>query len=289
MTALTNSRTPQQMDLESVLVRKMEFPVAATTHHFVGALVATNNAGFTVVPTASTSLVAQGVCIEEANNTGSAGAIKCKIQAGTFSFFMGGGGDALTIADRGKIVYMIDDQTVGKTNGSNTRSPAGYLVDVQDTPVGTQAFVTVGQPSLVDDPAATNSPQAITMQAQLITDAPVQAASSTFVNIFSQFNPTFHGGTVIFFMELSMQDVVGAPETWEADVRVLLDGSTPVALGHVSDVSANTHRWVSFTFATALITAGAHTIDFQINRVSGAGTITMSVGIDWASISFIEL
>lgn len=51
---------------------------------------------------------------------------------GPFPFAIGGGGDAVTRADCGKPVYVIDDQTIGKTNPNATRCVAGCLVDVAD-------------------------------------------------------------------------------------------------------------------------------------------------------------
>lgn len=54
------------------------------------------------------------------------------VESGVFPFAIGGGGDALTAADIGKPVYVIDDQTVGKTNPNSTRCVAGALHDVAD-------------------------------------------------------------------------------------------------------------------------------------------------------------
>lgn len=47
-----------------------------------------------------------------------------------FCFKIGTAGDALTRADIGAAVYVIDDQTVGKTHATNTRPKAGVLRDV---------------------------------------------------------------------------------------------------------------------------------------------------------------
>lgn len=60
------------------------------------------------------------------------GAVTLDVQSGVFPFAMGGGGDALTDADVGRACFVIDDQTVGKTNPNNTRCVAGCLVDVAD-------------------------------------------------------------------------------------------------------------------------------------------------------------
>lgn len=49
---------------------------------------------------------------------------------GVFPFAIGTAGDALTLSDVGADVYVIDDQTVGKTHATNTRPKAGVLKDV---------------------------------------------------------------------------------------------------------------------------------------------------------------
>ena len=38
--------------------------------------------------------------------------------------------DAITLADIGKDCFIVDDQTVAKTDGSGTRSRAGRVFDV---------------------------------------------------------------------------------------------------------------------------------------------------------------
>lgn len=60
------------------------------------------------------------------------GAVTLDVQSGVFPFVIGGGGDAVTDADVGKPVYVIDDQTIGKTNPNSTRCVAGCLLDVAD-------------------------------------------------------------------------------------------------------------------------------------------------------------
>ncbi len=51
--------------------------------------------------------------------------VECRLGVG--SCLMGSAGDALTQADVGQNVYLIDNQTVGKTNGGGTRPVAGVL------------------------------------------------------------------------------------------------------------------------------------------------------------------
>lgn len=52
--------------------------------------------------------------------------------------------DALTAADINSICYLVDDQTVAKTNGTNTRSAAGRVVDVTAEGV----WVALGEPAM---------------------------------------------------------------------------------------------------------------------------------------------
>ena len=51
---------------------------------------------------------------------------------GVFRVGNSSAGDAITKADIGAACYIVDDQTVAKTSGTNTRSPAG-IVDGVDS------------------------------------------------------------------------------------------------------------------------------------------------------------
>ena len=52
--------------------------------------------------------------------------------------------DAITAADINNVCYLVDDQTVAKTNGTNTRSAAGRVVDVSAEGV----WVALGEPAM---------------------------------------------------------------------------------------------------------------------------------------------
>lgn len=52
------------------------------------------------------------------------------IDEGCFQFANSGGGDAITLADRGQPCFVVDDQTVAKTVGAGLRPVAGVIVDV---------------------------------------------------------------------------------------------------------------------------------------------------------------
>ena len=52
-----------------------------------------------------------------------------------FHFANSAAADAIAIGDIGAVCFAVDDQTVAKTNGSSTRSPAGIVEDVDATGV----------------------------------------------------------------------------------------------------------------------------------------------------------
>lgn len=52
---------------------------------------------------------------------------------GTFLMASGTGADALTEANAGATVYVVDEQTVGATSGSSTRPAAGIMLPIDPT------------------------------------------------------------------------------------------------------------------------------------------------------------
>mgnify|MGYP001555921721 CR=1 FL=1 len=67
---------------------------------------------------------------------------------GSFFLFGGTSADALTEANVGGPVYLIDEKTVGATNGSSTRPVAGVLRAIDTTRAGGDQYaVTLGTPA----------------------------------------------------------------------------------------------------------------------------------------------
>jgi hypothetical protein len=104
-------------------------PVAANAKIFAGALVVID-AGFAKPGATALNLLAQGRAEETVDNTGgAAGAASVRVRAGTF-LFKNLGADPVVQADLGKDCFIVDDETVAKTNGANTRSRAGVVREV---------------------------------------------------------------------------------------------------------------------------------------------------------------
>lgn len=126
MTALTQDRNTPLRTSE-----QFSFPVAAATKLYAGSLVCLNASGFLTKGAVATTLKCVGVAEAGADNSaGANGAIAGKVRRGTFRFGNSASTDLIALADVGADCYIVDDQTVAKTNGSSTRSVAGKIRDV---------------------------------------------------------------------------------------------------------------------------------------------------------------
>lgn len=110
----------------------LPFPVAAGAKLFAGALTALNAAGFAVPGSAATTLTYVGRSEEYVDNTSGADATKTVLVRRRVAFkWLNSGADPVAQADVGKVVYIVDDQTVAKTNGAGTRSAGGKLLGIE--------------------------------------------------------------------------------------------------------------------------------------------------------------
>jgi len=126
MTALTKDRnTPRATGDVKVM------DVAAGAKIFAGAIVMRNATGFADKGQTALNLRGAGVAVEQVDNSaGNDGDLQVKVREGVYRFANSAAGDAITAADIGTFCYAVDDQTVAKTSGSNTRSVAGKVVGV---------------------------------------------------------------------------------------------------------------------------------------------------------------
>ena len=136
MTALTAARnTPQRAgDI-------LGYPVKASVKPIQGGI-AVLSAGYAAPATTATGLIAIGRFEQTVDNTsGADGALSVQVRRGTFRFGNSASGDLVAQADAGADCYLVDDQTVAKTSGANTRSVAGKIIAVDSDGV----WVKIGQ------------------------------------------------------------------------------------------------------------------------------------------------
>src|SRR5574337_369910 len=126
MTALAKDRNTPRRSAED-----FGFQVKGATLIYAGALVCLNSSGLAIPGATATGLKAAGVAQEHADNSaGADSAIKIKVRRGCYRFANSASADLIALADIGADCYIVDDQTVAKTNGSSTRSVAGKIRDV---------------------------------------------------------------------------------------------------------------------------------------------------------------
>lgn len=124
--ALAADRNTPMMDGELVVL-----PMAAVKI-FAGSLVAANSSGYVTKGATATTLTYLGRAEEQVDNSGgNAGDKSISVSMGKAFKFKNSGADAVTQAELGKTCYIVDDETVAKTNGSNTRSAAGTVIKVE--------------------------------------------------------------------------------------------------------------------------------------------------------------
>jgi len=122
--ALSADRNTPMKDGELVNV-----PVATNTKIYAGALVALNASGYATPGAVATTLTYLGRAEEQADNTGGAnGAKTVNVRRKKAFKWKNHGADAIVQADLGKTCYIVDDETVAKTDGTATRAAAGKVV-----------------------------------------------------------------------------------------------------------------------------------------------------------------
>lgn len=146
MTATTTERNTKKLGTSSE-PEVLSLPVAAATKILKGTIVCDNGSGYATPGATATTLIAVGVADKTVDNTsGSAGDLSVPVRRGCFRFENSSAGDAIAIAQRFDVCWVVDNQTVAKTNGTSTRSRAGIIIDVDSFGV----WVLIGASVILD-------------------------------------------------------------------------------------------------------------------------------------------
>jgi hypothetical protein len=141
MSNLTQERNTPQYGID-VIPQLAYYPAAAAAVLYQGGL-AVLKAGVAERGQTATGLVALGRIEKTVDNSaGAAGAKSVQIRQGVFKFANSAAADAIAAADIGTDCFIVDDQTVAKTNGTATRSRAGKVVGVE--PDGVWVLIAIG-------------------------------------------------------------------------------------------------------------------------------------------------
>ena len=120
MVALTADRNTPEMEAgERVGL------LGASQAIFAGSILMRNASGHLIKGAVATGAFGVGRAEDNGSST-TAGVTSQRYRPGVFRF-ANHGADLVVTADIGAACYIVDDQTVAKTNGTNTRSPAGII------------------------------------------------------------------------------------------------------------------------------------------------------------------
>jgi predicted ThiF/HesA family dinucleotide-utilizing enzyme len=125
MAALTGDRNTLMRSGEVV-----SLPVAGGKKIYAGALVARDANGYAIPGATATGILGVGRAESQVDNSsGADGDLTVEVRKGVFRFD-NDATDPVGHADVGNDCYIVDDQTVAKTDGTGTRSVAGKVFDV---------------------------------------------------------------------------------------------------------------------------------------------------------------
>lgn len=170
--ALTADRDTPRRDGEQV-----SMGVATTKKIFAGSLVMRSATGYATPGAIATGCIGVGRAAETVDNTlGADGALAVLIDKGVYRFKNSAAGEAIAISELGNLCYIVDDETVSKTDNGGTRSIAGRIHDVDSSGVWVEFSViprtaTVGSADL--------DPTAIKYATIALTNANIKALRAT--------------------------------------------------------------------------------------------------------------
>lgn len=125
MAALTDERDTMRKGHDQW---KLHRPVAAGVKIWMGALVATNAAGYLIPAIEATGITVLGRAQNTVDNkNGVNGAVHCEVWSRCRFNYVNDPGDLLDQSHIGKLCYAADDQTVSASDNGGARSPAGYF------------------------------------------------------------------------------------------------------------------------------------------------------------------
>nr|WP_064494314.1 hypothetical protein [Pseudomonas chengduensis] len=104
-------------------------PLAANAKIYAGALTVANANGYGAPGSTAVGLAYIGRAEEAVDNTGGANGAK-SVPVRRLRAFKWANDGSINQAHLLKTAYIVDDQTVAATDGTNTRSPAGRIVGI---------------------------------------------------------------------------------------------------------------------------------------------------------------
>lgn len=131
MAALTAARVKTDRLGDDAIPPLLKLPVAAATKIYAGAMVMIDAGYAKPSATATGKLICGRAESTVDNSAGAAGDKVIAVRRGVFKWENSAAGDLIAQAHVGTVCYAVDDQTVARTDGTGTRSPAGIVLQVE--------------------------------------------------------------------------------------------------------------------------------------------------------------
>lgn len=113
----------------------LAFPQKGSTVIYPGALVVLSS-GYLAPGSTATGLIAAGRAADYSDNSdGIDGDATVEVERGIFRYDNSTDSELIDLTCVGSVCFIVDDHTVAKTNGTNTRSAAGIVADVDNNGV----------------------------------------------------------------------------------------------------------------------------------------------------------
>ena len=133
--ALARNRVTPAMALLTTIAT-LSYPMNGGAHGFAGGLAMLDSDGNLRAGATATGMTCVGRFEKEADNTdGDDGDIQGEVRPGVYRWANSDGGDEIGAGDVGSVCYIVDDETVAKTDDSSARSVAGVVVNVDSAGV----------------------------------------------------------------------------------------------------------------------------------------------------------
>jgi hypothetical protein len=138
--------------VRSLVDGKTDFaPQKGSSTIYAGGIVMLDSSGRALKGATATGCIGVGLALTNRdldtydNSSGADGALSVRFDEGIFLAKNSSAGDAIAAGDEGKPCYIVDDETVAKTDGSSTRSPAGRVFRVDSAGVWVQMSKAIGR------------------------------------------------------------------------------------------------------------------------------------------------
>lgn len=242
MSALASARNTTKLAPGEVVLSSLDVLQKGSTIVYEGALVVLSG-GYGKPGVTGLGLISAGRAAmpngQPSDSTGLAdGILHIRVEQGVFPYTMGSAGDAIAQANVGQPCYVIDDQTVGLTDGGGTRSLAGIVIGLKSA---TEVYVSLGlqMADLTAVPITGANPEEISASGALSPSIRTSRLSVSGTKAYTLADGTRSGQRKTLFCVTSASTPVGVVTPAHAS------GFTTITFGATSANSAVELEWDS--------------------------------------------